>query len=93
MMATPEKLRNALYRISSDCAVNNWDSYGANPVTKAALEAGWCFIALLEKLQVVPTNEGGIQFEASGTGEDFIEIEFDSNGEMHWCCGPCEGDE
>lgn len=44
--------------IATGCREKGWDSYGAAPTTDAALNTA---LALGRSLDVVPTNDGGIQ--------------------------------
>lgn len=54
----------------------NWDTYGARPITKEAIEAARSF---LSTLTVVPCSDGGVQIEAHAIGID-VEIEIGPNG-------------
>lgn len=51
-----------------------WDSYGAAPVTQAALDVVRC-------IAVVPTVNGGVQVEWHANGWE-VEIEVDPDGEV-----------
>lgn len=49
----------------------NWDSYGADPVTQAAVDAALAFLnllpdAILPSIFVGPRNNGGVCFEDCG---------------------------
>jgi len=52
----------------------NWNSYGAPPITEAAIEA-------MANFYVVPASDGGIQLEAHFGGKDF-ELEISPEGKM-----------
>lgn len=49
--------------IAVDCRKENWDSYHADAVTDAALNAT---LALGLSLMVSPTNDGGVQISFAG---------------------------
>lgn len=51
---------------------HNWDSYGAAPPTNEAL-------AILRNTAVVPTKDGGVQFEWHVNGWE-VELEFGFDG-------------
>ncbi len=50
----------------------NWDSYGAAPINKKAIEIAKQLAPHLSGFRVVPTASGGIQF---GRSMDDVEIE------------------
>lgn len=49
-----------------------WDSYGAPPITEAALRAA-------DTVTFVPTNDGGVQVEIHTNGQE-VEVVFDKAG-------------
>jgi len=54
----------------------NWDSYGAGPISPAALAAARAF---LDDAQVVPCSSGGVQLEWHTLGGD-VELQFNPDG-------------
>ena len=64
--------RKKLKRISE--LKENWDSYGAGPIDPRAVEIAEFLLPLYADFSIVPTNEGGIQFERH-TKTESIEIE------------------
>lgn len=58
-----------------------WDSYGARPITKAAIDAAKLAAVSMSPSadHVVPTSRGGIQFEWYLSGVE-MELEFYPNG-------------
>lgn len=52
-----------LDNIAVGCKTENWDSYGAKPVTDVALNAA---LNLGRSLMVSPCNDGGIQISLAG---------------------------
>lgn len=56
----------------------NWDSYSAPVISPQAV---WRAADLMEHMQAVPTNDGGVQLECH-TGKQSIEIEIDCEGNI-----------
>lgn len=59
---------------------HDWNSYGALPITSEAIEKAH---TILDNIQLVPTVDGGIQFEIH---HGHIEAEFEINPDGS--CGP-----
>lgn len=64
----------------------NWDSYGAVPVTQAAIDAAVRFLAFfpdpfISQVWVVPVPNGGVQFEKASGGYGW-EIEIAPDGKL-----------
>lgn len=56
-----------LSQIQRTCSKQNWDSYGANPVTKAAIEGTKRVLDdLAVGLTITPSADGGITLECPG---------------------------
>lgn len=53
---------------------SNWDGYRANPISGLAVDTA-------KKLTVIPTAQGGVQFELHAGGGD-VEIEIDAKGQV-----------
>lgn len=66
-------------RLRDDASLRQrgWDSYGADPIQDAALDAA---DALYARWQAVPTNSGGVQLELHTSGWD-IELEIGPDGQ------------
>lgn len=65
---------------------NNWDSYGSEPITKAALDKAQLLLGALSGIQAIepfvcPCSNGGLQLEWHRNGYD-LEIEISPNGEV-----------
>jgi len=56
----------------------NWDSYGSQPISPAAIDAAAKFLGY--RWQAVPCPDGGVQLERHDSGYD-IEVTFDVNGQ------------
>lgn len=63
--------------IAADCREKGWDSYGADPTTDAALNTA---LALGRSLDVVPTNDGGIQISMAS---EALSFEIGPDGEVN----------
>ena len=63
----------------------NWDSYGAPPITEAALKVGREVIKMLRESEpfVTPCSNGGIQLEWHERGID-LEFTFGPDGEQEF---------
>ncbi|MGV3724590.1 MAG: hypothetical protein ACO1SX_27150, partial [Actinomycetota bacterium] len=61
----------------------NWDSYGAKPITPAAVETAARVAAVLKARdpQAMPLACGGVQLEWHADGVD-VEIEIGADGEI-----------
>jgi len=69
-----------LARIKENCASAGWDSYGAAPVSDAALAAVPRILEVIGQTPwIVPCNDGGVQFEWH-SGDIDIEIAFGPDG-------------
>ena len=58
---------------------HNWDSYGAYPTDKRAIDACKMF---LKHAPVVPINDGGVQIEWFGDDNVEIHVEFNPDGNI-----------
>lgn len=55
---------------------DGWDSYGAPPITSAAIDAAR---RLIQSLGVTPTNSGGVSVYLASDG---VQLEFDADGRL-----------
>ena len=67
------------------CKKEDWDSYGAEPITLASLEKADIMLNWLKAIgakdpQPVPTVDGGVQLEWHSGGL-YVELEIAPNGE------------
>jgi hypothetical protein len=69
---------NPVTRLRADKTLQqpNWDSYQANPVTNAALDAAE---QAYHRWDAVPTGRGGVQLELHSNGWD-VELEIGPDG-------------
>lgn len=56
-----------------------WDSYGALPTDARAIKTA---LGLVDGFRVVPTNDGGVQFEGY-VGKEYVEIEIEPDGTIN----------
>ncbi len=66
-------LANSLWQSELRQLKENWDSYGASPISEAAIRC-------LGQFAVVPSSDGGIQLEYHGNCD--VEIDISPGGQI-----------